>query len=73
MSALQLLEQLAVNPDFKRELSEQGQHPLALKAKKDIEEMRQKQGKFWCALMPAKDDEQKEEESEEQEDAPKES
>ncbi|GAC14913.1 hypothetical protein [Aliiglaciecola lipolytica] len=73
MSALQLLEQLAINPDFKRELLDQEQHPLALKAKKDIEEMRSKQGKFWCALVPAKDDEPEEDDdSEEQEDAPKE-
>ncbi|GAB2682632.1 hypothetical protein Q4574_03950 [Aliiglaciecola sp. 3_MG-2023] len=72
MAALELMEKLAVNPDFKREMTEGGQHPLALKAKKDMQEMRQKQGKFWCALMPAKDDEQTEDEPEEQEEAPKE-
>ena len=43
------------------------------RVKKDIEEMRSKQGKFWCALVPAKDDEPEEDDdSEEQEDAPKE-
>ncbi|MFA3790384.1 hypothetical protein AB6T38_04635 [Aliiglaciecola sp. SL4] len=73
MTALELIEELAINPNFKKELFENGQHPLALKANKEIEELRNKKGKFWCALMPAKDDEQEEQESEDQEDVPKES
>ncbi|MEP4889676.1 MAG: hypothetical protein ABJV04_06590 [Aliiglaciecola sp.] len=56
MTALEIIEELAINPNFKKELFENDQHPLALKANKEIEELRNKKGKFWCALMPAKDD-----------------
>lgn len=63
MTALQLIESLAVNPNYKIDtLSDNpDKSDLAIRAEQEIADMLDKQGKYWCALFPEKDDEQEKE------------
>ena len=59
MTAIQMLEQLAVNPSYKRELvaGNGDKSPLAARAQSEIAELLKEQSKIWCALLPAEDEE----------------
>lgn len=59
MSAIQLLEQLAVNPSYRREVvSGKGNaSDFATRAQTEISDLLNEQSKIWCALFPAEDEE----------------
>ena len=63
MTAIKLIESLATNPDHKIDMLNPNHvhDELAQKAQQQITELLNKQGKFWCALVPAKEDEPGEE------------
>lgn len=78
MTALQLIESLAVNPNYKIDTlsNTTEKSDLAIRAEQEIADMLDKQGKYWCALFPEKDDEQEKESEapdEDEEKAPSES
>ena len=59
MTSIQLLEQLAVNPTYKRDIvSGKGDTSIfATRAQIEISELLKEQSKIWCALLPAEDEE----------------
>lgn len=59
MTPIQLLEQLAVNPSYKRDLVSGNAETstLAIRAQSEISELLKEQSKIWCALLPAEDEE----------------
>lgn len=58
MSAIQLLEEIATNPNYKSNLLADGpENELSKRAKEQVEDLMQSQTKIWCALFPADDDE----------------
>lgn len=65
MTALQLIESLATNPSYKVDTLKDNspKSDIAIRAEQEIADLLDKQGKYWCALFPEKDDE-KEQESE---------
>lgn len=59
MSAIQLLEQLAINPSYRRDVvsGNRKSSSIATRAQVEVSELLNEQSKIWCALFPAEDEE----------------
>lgn len=63
MTAIQLIESLALNTEHKIAMLDSNviDNPLAQRAEEEVADLLDKQGKYWCALFPEKQDEEQEE------------